>query len=406
MGFGLKTDYRTGKEIDLDKTYRTIIKPAFEDMGFLCFRADEIKHSGVIDIPMYEHILKADFVMADISTLNANVLYELGVRHAVKKQATLIIAEDKLTFPFDLSHIAIDSYEHLGKSIDYEEVLRFREVIKKKVTALQASPQTDSPLYSLLPGLNTPTFTAAEVRELKKEIKEETSLSDILAKAEEAKNAKEFDKAKQMLTDAAAAYPSSEFLVQRLILTTYKSKWPDNLTALNEARNMLSRLNAAQTTDPETLGLGGAIHKRLFEAEGKEKDLDDALWFYNRGFYVKQDYYNGINAAYLYNVKANLCEDQLEAYAHYGQAIEVRKKAMEICKALRADKSFKGREDQEWIFLTMAEAVIGLGQPEKEATYLDLFEEYPHSDFALGTYQEQKEKLLKLLSIFKNRWNL
>ena len=83
MGFGIKTDYRTGRNLDLDKTYFNIIKPVFEELGYLCFRADEIKHSGMIDIPMYENILKADFVVADISTLNPNAIYELGVRHAV-----------------------------------------------------------------------------------------------------------------------------------------------------------------------------------------------------------------------------------------------------------------------------------------------------------------------------------
>lgn len=74
MGFGIKTDFRTGRDIDLDKTYKNIIKPVFDKLGFLCFRADDIKHSGVIDYHMYDNIIKADFVLADISTLNPNVL--------------------------------------------------------------------------------------------------------------------------------------------------------------------------------------------------------------------------------------------------------------------------------------------------------------------------------------------
>lgn len=407
MGFGIKTDYRTGKEIDLDKTYKTIIKPAFEDLGFLCFRADEIKHSGIIDIPMYQNIVKADFVLADISTLNANVLYELGVRHAVKKFSTMIIAEKQLLFPFDLSHISIDSYEHLGKAIDYDEVLRFREVIKEKVIKLMATPETDSPLYSLLPDLNTPSFTAAEVRGIEREIRDETSLSDILITAEEKKNEGKFNEARTLLEDASKAYPSNEFIIQRMTLMIYKSKMPDPLTALNDAFNVLKKLSPDKTTDPETLGLAGAIYKRLYEETGNIADLEQSLWFYTRGFYVKQDYYNGINVAYLYTLKATLSDNQMEAFANYGQGIEIRKKVIAICKSLQAIPGFRSRDDQEWIFLTLAEAAVGGGfQAEEEAVYLELFENNPHSSFAMGSYLDQKLKLVGLMDKFRQRWNI
>ena len=80
MGFGKKTDYSTGRVLDLDKTYRSIIKPAAESAGLTCVRADEVRHSGIIDVPMYRHILEADLVIADLSTYNPSAFYELGVR--------------------------------------------------------------------------------------------------------------------------------------------------------------------------------------------------------------------------------------------------------------------------------------------------------------------------------------
>ncbi len=334
------------------------------------------------------------------------MLFELGVRHAVRKHATLIIAEKELTFPFDLSHIAIDSYEHLGRAIDYEEVLRFREVIKAKVQALLDEPRTDSPLYSLLPNLNTPSFTAAEVREIKDEIQNEVSLSDILLEAEVAKNAKRYEDAKQLLKTAAKMYPSTEFVIQRLVLMIYKSQLPDKITALNDALAELKALDPERTTDPETLGLAGAIYKRFFEANGKREDLEFSIWYYSRGFYVKQDYYNGINLAYLYNVKATLTEEQIEAYSNYGQSIEIRKKVITICENLLSDKSFKARDDQEWIFLTLAEAMIGLGVPERESHYLELLKTHTSGEFAMDSYLEQREKLIVLIAQFKERWDL
>ena len=84
MGFGKKTDFETGRVLDLDMSYRNMIKPAVEAAGLKCVRADEIVHSGIIDVPMYEQLLNADVVVADLSTSNKNAFYELGVRHALR----------------------------------------------------------------------------------------------------------------------------------------------------------------------------------------------------------------------------------------------------------------------------------------------------------------------------------
>ena len=72
MGFGKKTDFETGRTLDLNMTYNYIIKPAVMATGLECIRADEIKHSGPIDVPMYEQLLNADVVLADLSTSNKN----------------------------------------------------------------------------------------------------------------------------------------------------------------------------------------------------------------------------------------------------------------------------------------------------------------------------------------------
>src|SRR5258708_3547300 len=91
MGFGKKTDFEMGRTLDLDKTYKYIIKPAVMDAGLTCIRADEITHSGPIDVPMYEQLLQADVVVADLSTSNKNAYYELGVRHALRPYSTVVI---------------------------------------------------------------------------------------------------------------------------------------------------------------------------------------------------------------------------------------------------------------------------------------------------------------------------
>ncbi|MEP6846939.1 MAG: hypothetical protein ABI861_13085, partial [Panacibacter sp.] len=60
MGFGTKTDFATGRKLDLNKSYRLLIKPVVEAKGLVCVRADEIMYSGSIDTPMYMELLNAD----------------------------------------------------------------------------------------------------------------------------------------------------------------------------------------------------------------------------------------------------------------------------------------------------------------------------------------------------------
>src|SRR5438045_354099 len=127
MGFGKKTDFETGRVLDLDQSYRNLIKPAVEAAGLKCIRADEIVHSGLIDLPMYKLLLEADVVVADVSTSNRNAIYELGVRHALRPYTTVVVAEDQIMKSpfFDLNHIVIRQYRHLGEDIGVSEAKRF-----------------------------------------------------------------------------------------------------------------------------------------------------------------------------------------------------------------------------------------------------------------------------------------
>ena len=77
QGFGKKQDYEQGKQFDLDASYE-VIKEAIRDAGMECYRADELRTSGSIDQVMYDQLLAADLVVADITALNFNAAYGLG----------------------------------------------------------------------------------------------------------------------------------------------------------------------------------------------------------------------------------------------------------------------------------------------------------------------------------------
>ena len=152
MGYGKKTDYESGRTLDLDATYESIIKPAVTGVGLRCVRSDEVLQSGVIDKRMFEMLLRADIVVADLSTSNANAFYEVGVRHALKPYSTILMKEKPGKLYFDLNHIVTLEYEHLGSDIGAREARRAEATLRERIVAVINARETDSPVYTFIAG--------------------------------------------------------------------------------------------------------------------------------------------------------------------------------------------------------------------------------------------------------------
>ena len=140
------------------------------EAGLRCVRADEIAHAAVIDLPLYEYLLSADVVIADISTGNANAVYELGMCHALRPRGTIVIAEQGFRSPFDSSSMPILAYEHLGKDLGLREAKRLKQELKKALqVALCFRGDNQPPVYLSsgfeAPGARADCRAAALVRE-------------------------------------------------------------------------------------------------------------------------------------------------------------------------------------------------------------------------------------------------
>lgn len=402
IGFGPKPDFETGRIIDLDKTFENLIKPVFDELKIECFRAKEIRHTGNIDVPIYEWIYKADIVVADISTLNANSLYELGVRHALRPNTTIVISEDQTKYPFDLNHTVISKYEHLGKDIGVSEANRFKNELKETVLAVIKSKTKDSPVYTFLPKLKPPKFEDELELVIKKE-NNQPSFSDLINDAEKAKNNSEFWVAGQLYKVCLKFEPQNIFLRQRLALVTYKLGKPTIKKALLDAENILEELNPDETTDTETLGLSGAIHKRLFEETKEEKHLDKSIRYYSKGYHIAQDYYNGINYAFLLTIKATLQTDSLEAISYFKQSQRIREEIVKICTDIISKKTFKERGDQEWVFQSLAQAYLGLNRQEDLEKVILKINKISKGSFDIDTFLEQNIKLRDSIKLIANK---
>jgi hypothetical protein len=193
--------------------------------------------------------------------------------------------------------------------------------------------------------------------------------------------------------------PNDSSVVQQLALATYKSKSPTPEQALDDARTMLWSLDPDSTNDPETIGLWGAIHKRFWDLTQDPAKLDAAVNAYERGFYLKQDYYNGINLAFLLNVRANLHHGNArpaDAIADFVIARRVRTEVARLCERALA----LATQDTErfWITATSWEAAVGLGvESAAEAQRLKL-EALPHAPWMMDSARAQIGRLQELVA--------
>jgi hypothetical protein len=410
MGFGLKTDFESGRTFDLDKSYRNLIKPAVEEAGFTCVRADEIVHSGLIDVPMYQQLLGADIVIADLSTSNKNAFYELGIRHALRPSTTIVIAEDGLKAPFDVNHVVVRSYKHLGVDIGYDEVIRFRALLMDAISTIAAKPQderVDSPVYRFLQGLVPPAHSpAGQAAPRAAAITESHSM--LMEQVEAAIARNDFLAARELLKVIHGRSQHDAYIVQRLALATYKCRQPDEVTALREAARLLALLQPETSNDTETLGLWGAVHKRLWMLTREAAHLDEAVRALERGFYLRNDYYNGINLAFLLNVRASGAAEPADAVADFVLARRVREEVLGICERwLEANPAppstaasellAQDADTRYWVLATKAEAQIGLNDPAGAQALTDAVAAAP-KDWMGASTRDQVAHLRKMLA--------
>jgi len=127
---------------ELTKIYHTFIKPTVElkQFNLVCKRADDIKSNRSIIQDIWKSICEARIVIADMSGLNPNVMYELGVTHTLGKETILIYqrSDEEIRFPFDLSHIRRIEYENSaigGRKLEKDLKETLEHILSSKLRA-------------------------------------------------------------------------------------------------------------------------------------------------------------------------------------------------------------------------------------------------------------------------------
>ena len=438
MGFGIKTDLATGRKLNLDKSYLALIKPVVESKGIICLRADEIKHSGAIDVPMYQQLLTADLVVADLSTANVNAFYELGIRHALRPRTTIIMSEEQMSYPFDVNHIAINKYTHLGDSIDYFEVLRFQKVLGDTIDSVLNDNQPDSPVYTFLDGLVPPGLrdnaenVAKQVGDAlskapKQGSADNQTLSIIINQAEEALKNKQFAVAKGLFDSALLIAGSNTeqhmaanntYIIHRLAYSTYKAELPDPVSASEEAMRLLEQLDLQHTNDAETVTLAGRVEKKLYRFGQGEQHLSNAILYFERACYLLNNRYNNIVLAFLLNLRVDtsIFTTKLEKIADMVVANRIRRQVLQLCDVdlkkidvrkqqaaiqtvdnntsqLAITQQADDNEQLFWIFVNKAESYFGLGQMDEYEQARTQATSVPHEGWMMKVFDEETRKL-------------
>ena len=138
--------------INFDLIYEQIEKAVVAE-GLECIRADFETGGGFIHKPMYERLLVAEYVVADLTFSNPNVTYEVGVRHGASARPTILVGAEGLlgVLPFDFRPLRVFCYKpnkrgQLGK----KRAAAFVEGLRQRLqAATQGSQPTDNPIMQV-----------------------------------------------------------------------------------------------------------------------------------------------------------------------------------------------------------------------------------------------------------------
>src|SRR5215217_484905 len=143
--FGIK------KEIDFDRVQRELIDPALEGHRLIGRTTGDTLKQGNIRTEMFRRLLTADVVIVDISISNANVFYELGIRHALRNKRTFMIRGSNAALPPD--EVPFDLRTDRYLSYEVENPAAALDTLKEGLRQTLLSDDKDSPVFQLLPEL-------------------------------------------------------------------------------------------------------------------------------------------------------------------------------------------------------------------------------------------------------------
>ena len=401
-----KKQARSGLIIDFDEVQRVLIDPALDSVGLEGRTTIEIIGQGNIREDMFQRLLTADVVVADITIHNANVFYELGLRHALRERITFLlrgVTDDGSPttddVPFDLKTDRYLAYRVTDPAGSLDK-------LRAGLEASRRDEKADSPAFQLLPAMvaqDPVEFLVAprEFREAVRLRRKEGRIADLaLMSLELARFKPEWGQLGQRLVGEALfrckAFEAAVEAWERvrafnklnvqanLRLATCFQKLDD----LNRSDLALERLDEVDDLDrgrqAERLALMGSNAKERWIQEWREQPLAEArrralesaylqasVDYYRRAF--DQDlnhFYSGFNALALSAVRRELAQALPEIWTGLHESDEKADTALTelvgSCTALqatvemsiRAELARTAAEPDPWTVITDADFTL------------------------------------------------
>jgi tetratricopeptide (TPR) repeat protein len=284
---------------------------------------------------MFERLILCEYAVADLTTANANVFYELGVRHAVRPWSTVLVFAEGGRLPFDVAPLRAMPYQlDGGKPANAEAT---RGALAKQLEAARARTQ-DSPVFQLLNWTTVP-----DIAHVKTDVFRERAEYSARHKAELATARKAGPAAAEQLhaiEQSLGRLEDNEAGVVIDLFLSYRAikGWDDMVRlvgrmdkalrntvmvqeqlalALNrlgkrdEAEQVLTTLIERRGPSSETYGILGRVYKDSWEDAARAGEklraralLDQAIDAYLLGFQADpRDAYPGVNAITLMEVR-------------------------------------------------------------------------------------------------------
>lgn len=152
MPFGLKDVAQqhpdAPTQVDFDALWENVHAPVLGELGYRPVRADCDVGALIIN-EMVQRLALADLVVADVSLPNANVYYEVGIRHAAKEHGCVLVGADWAEPVFDLNQIRRVTYPLTDGSCGADAAQRAKSVLRAR---LMGSTRGRSPVFEAVPG--------------------------------------------------------------------------------------------------------------------------------------------------------------------------------------------------------------------------------------------------------------
>lgn len=284
MGYGIKNN------LNLDLAYEKIIKPCiaenqlipfplYEESSYNAYRCDEISGTISIDYKFVTCLNGADIVIADISTMNVNAIYELGARHALKPRSTILLCakekEKEFKF-FDITYVPIIFYEHNGIFIRDDVIGQTKNQLNSFLDfAINTSTNVpDNPIYRAL----------NENHVYNNDKLSNNTIYEMYKKARNLLDDNNFQDALVILDELYTNDPSEENLLL-LVLAKYKIAEKNNSCKdLIECINLIKQNTDIENSTSEYLfGRLAAICLRVYNLSDDPEYYYSALKYYRIG---------------------------------------------------------------------------------------------------------------------------